>query len=115
MEQQQNTGRIESFMTELGRKLDQLMDRARQGAEEARFSEKMEELKQTKEKLEQELHEFVQDDERWREVQAHLQGAAQELKKAVETSFKSKKSNQEASGGQGNTTNAPDTDQQQNS
>lgn len=90
MEQQHSKGKIEGFMTELGKKLDQFMDRARQGAEEARLAEKMEELKQAKEKLEQELHEFVQDDEKWREVQTHLQEAMLGLKKAFETTFRSK-------------------------
>ena len=91
MENQHNKGRIEGFMQDLGRKLDQLMDRARQGAEEARLNEKMEELKQTKEKLEHELHEFVQDDEKWKEVQSHLQDAALEIKKAFETTFRGRK------------------------
>lgn len=87
MEQQHNKGKIEGFLAELGRKLDQVMDRARQGAEEAKVSEKLDELKHTKDRLENELHEFVKDDEKWKEVQVHLQGAAQELKRAFETTF----------------------------
>ncbi len=99
MEQQDNKGRIEGFLAELGRKLDQLMDRARQGAEEAKMSEKLDELKNTKDRLEHELHEFVKDDEKWREVQTHLQGAAQELKKAFETTFTRNKAEQGSQGG----------------
>lgn len=90
MHQQHNKGKVEGFMAELGRKLDFLFDRARQGAEEAKLSDRMEELKQAKDKLEHELHEFVQDDEKWKEVQKHLQGAAQELRRAFETTFKTK-------------------------
>ena len=94
MEEQHNKGKIESFMTELGRKLDQLLDKARQGAEEHKLSDRMDDLRQTKDKLERELHEFVQDDDKWREVQTHLQEAAVELRKAFETTFTRKKGNE---------------------
>lgn len=99
MEHQENKGKLEAFMAELGRKLDQLLDRARNGAEEAKLSEKMEELRQTKDKLEHELHEFVKDDEKWQEVKQHLQGAAQELQRAFETSFARKKGDSNPSAG----------------
>jgi hypothetical protein len=85
--EQANKGKIESFMTDLGRKLDLLLDRARQGAEEAKLSERMDDLRQASEKLENELHEFVKDDEKWQEVQVHLKGAAHELRKAFESTF----------------------------
>lgn len=103
MEEQHNKGKVEGFLAELGRKLDQLMDRARQGAEEAKLSDKFEDLKQTRDKLEQELHEFVKDDDKWREVKIHLQGAAQELQKAFETTFVRKKGDEENRTGFGNT------------
>lgn len=108
MEQQHssNKGKLEGFMAELGRKLDQLLDKARQGAEETKLSEKMEDLRQTKDKLEHELHEFVKDDEKWREVKQHLQGAAQELQRAFETTFARKNAadNQSGTGTTGQST-----------
>lgn len=113
MEQQHNKGKIEGFLAELGRKLDQVMERARQGAEEAKVSEKLDELKHTKDRLEHELHEFVKDDEKWKEVQIHLQGAAQELKRAFETTFTRNKADN-----QGQTTSyqaQPGSDQQSSS
>lgn len=99
MEQQHNKGRLEGFMAELGRKLDLLIDKARQETEEAKVNERLEELKHTKDKLEKELHEFVQDDERWKEVQQRLQGAGQELKKAFEITFSRKKGSEHSSQG----------------
>ncbi|AHM59790.1 hypothetical protein D770_07635 [Flammeovirgaceae bacterium 311] len=90
--EQANKGRIEEFMKDLGHKLDLFIDKARQGAEEAKLSEKMDEFKQTTEKLENELHEFVKDDEKWREVQTHIKGALFELRKAFETTFARKQS-----------------------
>ncbi|WP_224998291.1 hypothetical protein [Cesiribacter sp. SM1] len=106
--EQANKGKIEGFMTELGRKLDQLLDRARQGAEEAKFSERMEDLRQATDKLENELHEFVKDDEKWREVQVHLKGAALELRKAFESTFTRKQSGTSGGAYTGGT-NAGDT------
>lgn len=88
--EQANKGKVEGFMTELGRKLDQLIERARQGAEEAKLSDRMEDLRQASDKIENELHEFVKDDEKWREVQHHLKGALQEIRKAFETTFTKK-------------------------
>lgn len=99
MEEQQNRGRLENFMAELGKKLDLLLDRARHETEEGKVAEKLDELRHTKEKLEKELHEFVQDDERWREVQSRLQGAAQELKKAFEITFRKKDGDTTTAGG----------------
>ena len=64
---------------------------------EAKVSDKFDELRQAKDKLERELHEFVQDDEKWREVQTHLQEAGIELRKAFETTFARKKSNNDSS------------------
>lgn len=112
MEQEHNKGKIEGFLAELGRKLDQVMERARQGAEEAKVSEKLDELKHTKDRLEHELHEFVKDDEKWKEVQVHLQGAAQELKRAFETTFTRNKAENQ---GQASYQSPPVTDQQSGS
>lgn len=113
MEQQHNKGKIEGFLAELGRKLDQVMERARQGAEEAKVSEKLDELKHTKDRLENELHEFVKDDEKWKEVQVHLQGAAQELKRAFETTFTRNKAENQGQASSHQT--QPGSDQQNSS
>lgn len=87
MEQQQHKGKIEGFLAEFGRKLDQLMDKARHETEQPRVADRLDELRQAKDKLERELQEFVKDDQKWQEVQQRLQGAALELKKAVEAAF----------------------------
>ncbi|EMR01462.1 hypothetical protein [Cesiribacter andamanensis] len=112
MEQHQNRGRLEDFLADLGRKLDQLLDRARHETEEGKIAERLDELRHSKEKLEKELHEFVQDDERWKEVQHRLQGAAQELKRAFEITFARRKGTEnsgsaESSSGFGSQPHAP--------
>lgn len=82
-------GRMEGILADLGRKIDQLIAKANDASGDARgeFSSKMEELNKCKEKAEQELREFANDEEKWKEVQSRLQLAADELKKAFELTF----------------------------
>ena len=83
-------GKIEQTLAELGRKMDHLLQQAKHtsGDMQQEISEKMEELNKSKEKLEQELKDFTQDDEKWKEVQARLQNAVNEIRQAIELSFR---------------------------
>lgn len=85
-------GKIEQVLMELGRKMDQLIHEAKHATGDLQqdFSEKMEDLNKTREKLEQELKDFTQDEARWKEVQIRLQNAASEIRQAVELSLKRK-------------------------
>ena len=89
---QDKKGEMERILADLGRKIDQLLQKARHasGDMQQEFSEKLEELNKSKEKLEQELKDFTQDEDKWKEVQLRLQNAAHELREAIELSFKRK-------------------------
>lgn len=91
MESRQS-GKIEHILGELGRKMDHLLQQAKHtsGDMQQEISEKMEDLNKSKEKLEQELKDFTQDDEKWKEVQTHLQKAVNEIRQAIELSFRKK-------------------------
>lgn len=86
----EHQGKIEQTLAELGRKMDFLLQQAKHtsGDMQQEVSEKMEELNKSKEKLEQELKDFTQDDEKWKEVQARLQNAVNEIRQAIELSFR---------------------------
>jgi Sec-independent protein translocase protein TatA len=85
-------GKIEQLLMELGRKMDQLIHEAKHATGDLQqdFSEKMEEMNKSREKLEQELKDFTQDEAKWKEVQIRLQNAAHEIRQAVELSLKRK-------------------------
>ncbi len=85
-------GKMEQILTELGRKMDQLIYEAKHatGDFQQDLSIKMEEINKSKEKIEQELKDFTQDEAKWKEVQARLQSAAHELREAIELSFRRK-------------------------
>ena len=83
-----NKGKIEGLLADLGRKMDGLLSKAKQASEEHHLNDKLDELNTAKEKLERELNQYVQDDERWQEVKSNLRTAAGELKKAFETTFR---------------------------
>ena len=83
-------GRMESILAELGRKVDQAFEKAResQGEKKGEFSARMEDLNKAKERVEREFREFATDDAKWKEVRICLHNAADELKKAFELTFK---------------------------
>ena len=90
--EQPNKGRLESILSELGRKLDETFEKAREASGEARqeFASKMADVNKEKERLEKELKEFANDEEKWKEVKIRLQNAADELRKAFEITFSKK-------------------------
>jgi len=84
-------GQVENLLSELGKKIDQLIVEAKSASGEIReeIEEKIEELKQKKTKIEQDFEEYKSSD-RWHEIKNHLTSALVELKKAAEAAFKGK-------------------------
>lgn len=86
---EESKGKVENLLTELGRKIDHLIEEAKEASGDVReeVDQKIEELKQRKDKLEDEFQEF-KNQERWQEAKVHFASAANELKQAVEKVFK---------------------------
>jgi vacuolar-type H+-ATPase subunit I/STV1 len=85
-------GQVEKILAELGHKIDELMQEAKGAKDELRdeVEEKIKDLKVQKEKLEDEYQDFKQKNEgKWVDIKTHLFAAAEEIKKAAETAFKS--------------------------
>ncbi len=84
----ESKGQVEQLLQELGKKIDQLMEEAREAKDELRdeFEEKIEELKERKEKLESEFEDF-KSQEKWQEAKVHFVSAVDELRKAVKAVF----------------------------
>lgn len=82
-------GQIEGILTELGKKIDQLIAEAKMAGDDLRedMQEKIEELKVKKQKLEQDFEEY-KSSEKWKDAKEHFSSAMGEFKKAVETVFK---------------------------
>jgi hypothetical protein len=81
-------GSAEKFFKELGKKLDQFAAEVKEAGDrtEVDMKKKFEELKAAAEKLKKE----AQDKERWKEVEASLKKAGQELENAFKSAFKKK-------------------------
>ena len=81
-------GKAEKFFKDFGKKLDNFFGEAKDAGTraEADLRKKFEELKASAEKLKNE----TENKERWKEVEAGLKRAAEELEKAVKTAFKKK-------------------------
>ena len=81
-EKQQNDKRFENF----GKRVDQFMDELDEASVrlQKEFSERFEELKVSAEKLRKE----AENSDRWKEVEASLKRAGEELGKAVKAAFK---------------------------
>lgn len=79
-------GKGEKFFKEFGKKLDQFMVEAKDAGHrmEADIQKKYEELKVAAEKLKSE----AENKERWKEVEASLKKAGEELEKAFKSAFK---------------------------
>ncbi len=74
----------------LGRKMDDLLGRAKEASEQPNVQETLNDLNRAKDKLEKDLNSFIKDDEKWQEVKGRLQNAAGELKKAFDLAFQNK-------------------------
>jgi phosphoglycerate-specific signal transduction histidine kinase len=79
-------GTAERFFKEFGKKLDQFIVEAKEAGTrvEADLKNKYEELKVQAEKLKND----AENKERWKEVEASLKKAGEELEKAVKAAFK---------------------------
>ena len=79
-------GTAEKFFKDFGKKLDSFLVEAKEAGTrvEADLKKKYEELKVSAEKLKNE----AENKERWKEVEASLKNAGEELEKAVKAAFK---------------------------
>ena len=82
-------GKSEKFFRDFGKKLDQFLGELREvgGRAEVDLKQKFEDLKKAAEKLKNEAG----DKERWKEVEAGLKKAGQELEAAFKAAFSNKK------------------------
>jgi phosphoglycerate-specific signal transduction histidine kinase len=81
-----NEGTAERFFKEFGKKLDQFLVEAKEAGTrvEADLKTKYEELKVQAEKLKND----AENKERWKEVEASLKKAGEELERAIRAAFK---------------------------
>ena len=82
-------GKSEKFFKDFGKKMDQFLGELRDAGDRAEvdLKKKFEELKTAGEKLKKEAG----DKERWKEVEASLKKAGQELETAFKAAFRNKK------------------------
>ncbi len=86
-------GQVEEILTELGKKIDQLIEDAKVAKDTIRddLEIRIEELKKKKEKIEEDFNNYQEKNEgKWDEVKDHLENALSELKMAASTAFKRK-------------------------
>ncbi|MBL7864104.1 MAG: hypothetical protein JNK10_04465 [Cyclobacteriaceae bacterium] len=83
-------GKAEKIFRDFGKKLDQFYGEAREASTrvESDLRKKYEELKVSAEKLKNE----AENKERWKEVEASLKRAGEELENALKAAFKKKQS-----------------------
>lgn len=87
MENQQR-GSAEKIFQDLGKKIDEILERAKNKGEEWQLDDRMEEVKKSWSKIEEEVNEFTEENkDKFKEVGIQIEKAAQELKKAVEVAF----------------------------
>lgn len=81
-----DTGKAEKFFKEFGKKMDQFMVELKEAGTrvETDMQDRYEELKVAAEKLKKE----AESKERWKEVEASLKKAGEELNNAVKSAFK---------------------------
>lgn len=81
-------GKGEKFFKEFGKKLDQFLVEAKDAGSrmETDFQQKFDELKIAAERFKNE----AENKERWKEVEASLKKAGEELERAFKTAFKKK-------------------------
>lgn len=91
-------GQVEGILSELGKKIDHLIDETKDAREDVRedFEKKINELKKKKAKVEKEFYEYKdKHGDKWTDAKVHLTSALSELKKAVEAVFKENKTKKE--------------------
>lgn len=84
---------VEDLFRDLGRKIDQLIEKGKQSSEEVRndLDKRVEEIRKNKEKLEKDFKSFTGDKDKWKAVESSLENAAKELRNALEIVFSKKK------------------------
>ena len=84
-------GRVEDILAELGKKIDQLIEDAKEVKDDVRdeVEKKISELKTKKEKLEDDFKDYKQQ-EKWQDAKEHFHSALMELKRAAEAVFAKK-------------------------
>ena len=89
----ENQGRMEDLLKDLGRKIDEIVSKTKDGTQDFKvdIDARKEELKRNMDTLENETKKFIQDKEKWTEVESKLKNVVYELKDAVETAFSVKK------------------------
>jgi phosphoglycerate-specific signal transduction histidine kinase len=92
MTNKQQEGTAEKAFKNFGKKMDQFLAELHDAGEKLNkeFEQKYQELKQAAEKLKNEAN----DKQRWKEVEASLKKAGEELENALKTAFGKKKSDQ---------------------
>ncbi len=84
---EENTGKAENFLRDLGRKLDDLIYKSRETTGEVsnEIEKRIEELKKSRDKFEADIQDFTSNkDGKWSLVEGQLKKAAEELKKAFD-------------------------------
>jgi C4-dicarboxylate-specific signal transduction histidine kinase len=86
MENQQEPGKAENLFKNFGKRVDQFMSELNEAGDRLHkeFEGRFEELRQSAEKLKKE----AEDKEKWKEVEASLKRAGEELKQAFNSAFK---------------------------
>lgn len=82
-------GNVEEILKELGKKIDQLIEDAKEVKDDVRdeVEKRIADLKERKSGLEDDFEEYKQQ-EKWQDAKEHFFVALQELKKAAESVFK---------------------------
>lgn len=84
-------GKSEKFFREFGKKMDRFLGEVKEAGDraEVELKQKLEELKKTADNLKKEAG----DKDRWKEVEASLKKAGEELETAFKTAFKKRGQN----------------------
>ncbi len=93
-ESKDKKGQLESVLADIGRKIDQLIAETKGATADVRgdIEKKAEELRKKRDKLEEEVRAYRDKNEpKWKEAREHLNSAAGEVKKALDTLFQKKK------------------------
>ncbi len=93
MKKESTKGQVEDILSELGKKIDQLIEDAKGAKDTIRddIEIKIEELKEKKSNIEEEFNAYQEKHEgKWDDVKGHLEKALNELKMAAASAFKKK-------------------------
>ncbi|HYG38157.1 MAG TPA: hypothetical protein VD908_06040 [Cytophagales bacterium] len=86
--EKQEKGKAENLFSEIGRKIDEILENTKENREELKkdVKEKLVEVKKAKERLETEFQDFTSNrDGKWTQVKLHLDKALEEVKRALDS------------------------------